>query len=195
MKATRGCITLAVALGALALSPEARAEEQVPGRWYGYQTLGADAAALALIGGGIALGSASDSAAAGLALAVPGTLLYFGGGPGIRRLAHGDGPGATSSFLRRLLLPLAGAAVGAGVAALATSPGRSDVCNDRRACAAAIVGAAGFGMGMNAAILYDAATAREPPPASPGAAAVGVSLAPALALSRGGAMAGLRLVF
>lgn len=168
--------------------------ESRDGRWYGYQTLASDTAAFALMAGGAFLGNRMDSTALGLALGLPGAALYFAGAP-LLRLDHGDGPGATHSLLRRVLFPVVGAAVAGGIAAVATAPGPSDVCDNRRACAALFVGSGGFAAGMIAAALVDALTAREPSRADGTAPARSAPLAPALAVSRGGALLGLRLVF
>jgi hypothetical protein len=170
-----------------------RAESR-DGAWYGYQTLASDAAAFALIAGGAFLGNRMDSSALGLALGGPGAALYFAGAP-LLRVVHGDGSGATHSLLRRILFPVAGAAVVGGIAALATSPGRSDVCDNRRECAALFAGGGGFAAGMIAAVLVDAVTAHEPSRADGTASEASAPPVPALAVSRGGALVGLRLVF
>ncbi len=116
----------AMQVAALAMCTVARAAQAAPepvqpeGAWYGYQTLASDAAAFALITTGMLVGGNVDSAALALGLGIPGGALYFGGGPLIHA-GHGDGPGAWSSLLRRVLIPLSVGGVGAGIGAL-TAP-------------------------------------------------------------------------
>jgi hypothetical protein len=151
----------------------------------GYEILVADLSAVAFMTAGVWAGSRTDSAAVGAVLAVPGGLLYLGGGPAVHLFGHDRPGGAGRSALPRVLAPVGGALALGGIAAASTRPGTSDICTDRRACAAAFGGVAGFGLGMLGEMVADWVTARERPEASssPGLLLV---LAPTLLPSRRG---------
>jgi hypothetical protein len=175
---------------ALLAGPRARADgAPAPaerGASYALQVLGADALAFGLVAGGIYGGARADSAALGFGVAVPGGLLYLAGAPALHHL-HGRDDDARRSALTRLLLPTGVGAFSAGTAALLVGDGGShEVCG--RACAAALVGAGGFALGMLGASVWDWSGARERPAASAAAGhgAPSWEVAPALLPLRGG---------
>jgi hypothetical protein len=136
-----------------------------PGAHFGWQVALVDAGAIALIVGGGAL----TSTATGFAiLPAIGGALYFAGGPLTHTLHHDQG-GAWRSVLLRVGIPIASAGVTAGLSALMTSGGQSDVCypHDQRTCAALFGGLVGFGAGMIGAMVADWVTARAPEPKAP----------------------------
>lgn len=187
--------SLAMALVVLLAPSRHRAEEQEPprpGAWYGYEILVADLSAVAFMTAGVWAGSRTDSAAVGAVLAVPGALLYLGGGPAVHLFGHDRPAAAGRSALLRLLVPVGGALALGGIAAASTRPGTSDICTDRRACAAAFGGVAGFGLGMLGAMVADWVTARERPEASssPGTAPRARAHGAAVAARRGSRAAG-----
>ncbi len=137
------------------------------GASFGWEVAAVDASAIALG----AVGGLLTSRTTGLAvLPALGGAAYFAGGP-LVHVAHHDPRGAWGSLAWRILAPVALGGAAAGVAALATPDGPTDLCSSRTVCAAALVGAAGFGAGMMVAMVHDWATAREPAPARSAATA------------------------
>jgi hypothetical protein len=148
------------ALAAPRRQPE-RATERAenPGRrWYGWQIIFTDAAAIASLSA-----AGKDSGWGDLAVA-----LYLAGGPAVH-FAHGNGTKALGSFGIRVLVPVGGAGVGAAVGAIA---GGNNDCGGGFCFPPALVGAAvGFGVGLIAASIVDiAALAYDNPPAAESAA-------------------------
>ena len=88
--------------------------EVLPTRWYGWQTLTADASAVGMLGLALALddGSGYSSGPPALVLASLGTIVF--GGPAIHA-AHGHWSKAGFSLALRLGAPLLGWAVGFGL--------------------------------------------------------------------------------
>ncbi len=148
------------ALACWMATPATAQEATAPaaGASFGWQVAAVDLGVVALAATGGALAARSSGFAVLPALAGVG---YFAGGP-LVHAAHGDGDGAWTSLGWRVIAPVTLGGAAAGVAALATTDGRSDICSSRRACAALFWGAAGFGAGMIAAMVHDWATAREP---------------------------------
>jgi hypothetical protein len=141
-----------------ALAGASFGEEGAPSperKWYGWQTLAADAASV----GVLVAGSATEI--------VPLAFVGFGGylaGPPLIHRAHKHSGRATASLLLRIGLPLAGAAVGAAVA---------DCSEDAFLCPLGEM-VIGYGIGAAAAVLVDAsmawdtaATAHIAPPSPP----------------------------
>jgi hypothetical protein len=186
-------LCLSLALGSI----PARAEEiSVPsepqnrtsGEWYGWQILLSDTAAIGLlVGGGFLTGNSSSFAFVPIA----GGVLYYSGGPLIH-VAHFVSGAARGSFLRRLLVPLVPAAVGVGIGAAVGSSSSNADCG--KGCAAFLLGAGGFGLGMLGAMGYDWVTATEP--AKPSADALGdTGWTPMLAVGGRGLGVGLAMRF
>ncbi len=174
--------------GAAAEPPPARiGSDEAPatpsaGTWYGWQIFLADAASATAF-----YLSVQGDSAAGATLAGAG---YLAGGPVIR-LAHGDGPGAGASLVRRLLFPPAAGLV-FGLVGAATSSGKgSEFCGE--GCAVGILALVGAGAGAAAAMVYDWVTAREAPPPEP--SATSPSLAPVVVATRRVTAVGLALRF
>jgi hypothetical protein len=118
--------------------------------WYGYQTLLADSLLFATIVGA----ATSDSAP----VAIAGVGAYFVASPVIHSLNHQPN-NLGLSVLFRLALPLAGFAIGSGRADCHDSEEES-LCTFGQ-------GLVGFGIGMIAATVIDAALAWKTNPASP----------------------------
>ncbi len=144
-------------------------------RWYGWQTLSADGAALllALSAVGLSQGSSADTTA----LSVP-ALLGYEFAPGVIHFAHGNPGRAFASMGVRLGVPLAAAFVGATAAS---------GCDDY-GCEAG--GAAvGFLLGIGGAMAIDAAVfaydEQSPPPTAR------TSLLPLVSVTSRGAVLGL----
>ena len=117
----RSMLTLALGTGSIAAHAEGEVARFEPensqnrGDWYGWQILLADAGVVGLlVGGGYLTGHSSAFAF----VPITGGVLYYSGGPLIHA-AHRIPGAATSSLLRRLFVPLAPAAVGAAIGALA----------------------------------------------------------------------------
>jgi hypothetical protein len=85
-----------------------------PERWYGYQTLLADAAAF----GVLVAGAATNDRSTGQDIAVASVTAYWLGGP-IVHLAHDRGETSFASLGLRLGAPVVGGLIGTGLAALA----------------------------------------------------------------------------
>ena len=91
-----------------------------------------------------------------------GGVVYFGDGPLIHGLHH-DGDGVARSLILRTSVPLAGAAVGAGLAMLFTVGQQYYTTSDcTRGCIAGVGAVFGFGLGMVTAMVVDWATASGP---------------------------------
>jgi hypothetical protein len=153
-------------------------------RWYGWQTLLADAASCTIaIAGGVVSGADSSrgSRTAGDVVSGVGGAGYFLGAP-IVHAAHGQWGSAAESFVLRLGLPLGGALAGGllGLAACGSSSGEVP-------CPAVVAGV-GAVAGAIAAPFVDAfAVAYEPVPRVSHEAAV----APTVSIVRGGGSVGL----
>ena len=83
-------------------------------RWYGYQTLLADAGALAVLVAGVA----AHDRGTGQGIQIAAGAVYVVGGP-LVHLAHGRAQASLGSLGLRVGVPLAGGLIGIGVAALA----------------------------------------------------------------------------
>lgn len=148
-------------------------------RWYGYQTLLADAGALAVLIAGVA----TDDRGTGQGIQVVAGITFALGGP-IVHLAHARPGASLASLGLRLGLPLAGALAGMGLAALAPDDDGDEY----------VVGSAlGLLGGVAGAVALDATlVAREPE------AVVAFPVSrwrPALVLGRGGLQLGLARAF
>jgi hypothetical protein len=128
-----------------AVSDEAASEEPER-RWYGWQTLTVDAAAITL---GIALAAENETAGVGVSMLIGG---YLFGGP-IVHGSHGAWGKAAASLGTRVAAPILGA-----VLAVAFTECSGELCSIGYAAVGGLVGAAG-------AIALDAAAyAYEPAP-------------------------------
>lgn len=133
---------------------ERRERTKTSGNWYGWEIMLADlGAASAMVGGGVLTGKSG----AFVFIPITGGLAYYTGGPLIH-LTHANG--AVGSLLRRLLLPVGGLALGAGVGALVDASQRRRDCGE--GCGAFVLGLVGFGTGMLGAMVTDWVVAREP---------------------------------
>jgi hypothetical protein len=164
-------------------------EPPKPGHWYGYQTLGVDLGALALL----ALSVQSESG--GLALASLGTYVV---GPPIVHFAHGNIGKGFGDLGLRLGLPVGGALVGVGFACVLGGCGGH---GDFAGYAAAFGGLVGGASGGVAAMIIDwALLSREPSRQAPreprdAGARRPVTLTPSVAVPPSGGALGLGGVF
>ena len=143
----------------------ARAAE---GESYGNQTVLADVTSgLLFCGAGLASNSNKDGLSAGFVVA--GVATYLAGGP-VVHLLHGNRGGAVRSGIVRVLLPVVATFVGAGIGGLVggIDNGRYSDGTSKTGDQAATGGVIGFGAGVLAAIVVDAAAfAHEPAPEPP----------------------------
>jgi hypothetical protein len=147
-------------------------------RWYGYQTLGVDAISAALVAGTSAVPL----------LGVVGYLGYVVGGPIVHGVHHRDGA-LVLDLLLRLTAPIAGFAIGAASARCAAPPSTGDNALSDAFCPLA-GGVAGVEVGMLAVSLFDATVLGwDSVPAHRELASR--ALAPTLAVTPGGGIAGL----
>jgi len=140
---------------------EGQAMVSTKGVWYGDSVLIADLSALGL--GAISL-AAATSGSSNEDLSLPAGLAalatYVAGGPLIHA-ARGNYGNMSESIVLRLLTPLGGALVGAGLGAASVSGCSGDFCG----LGAAVGGIFGFGGGMILASAIDiAAVAYDSPP-------------------------------
>ncbi len=151
---------LVVLAALITFAPHPAAGEDARGPWFGWQVMLVDAGAIALVPGGGALTSNSSGFAF---LPILGGATYLGGGPLVHAL-HDDPGGAGRSVALRLGVPIATGGVFAGLAALTSSGGTSDLCypHDQRTCAAIYGAAVGIAVGMLGAMVVDWITSSEP---------------------------------
>jgi len=140
---------------------EGQAQVSTKGVWYGDSVLIADLSALGL--GALSL-AAATSGGSNEDLSLPAGLAalatYLAGGP-IIHAARGNCGNMGNSIALRLLTPLGGALVGAGLGAASVSGCSGDFCG----LGAAVGGIFGFGGGMILASAIDiAAVAYDSPP-------------------------------
>ena len=197
MRRVATILALGVALTAVPRSAAAEEHPAATQEWYGWQTLTADGAAIALMASGIVAGSGP----AGAPLGYTGMASYVVT-PAVIHGAHGHVLRGVGDAAIRVVTPVLGTIVGAfsGAALYASKarPAPADGANDYFSPGfdALFTGAAiGFLAGVLAASAIDAAVlARDDAPAARPAPS-GAVLRPVVAPSRGGVSAGLTAVF
>ena len=166
-----------------------------PRRWYGWQTLAADTAAIALFSGGVAWAlsnplGADDGPALGLVGA--SYAIYVLGAP-VVHFVHGSSKKGFGDIALRLFGPPLAGAVGAGLCTAVCSNGGGGDLGDLRPLVGFVFGTMAGLIAVPivdaAALAYDPATSR----AAPRHARVELSWVPDLAIRRdGGVVAGVR---
>ena len=153
-----------------AYDPSSREHEERPKpRWYGWQTLVADGAALAALMVGASY-AAKDSPLSGMGLGI-----YLLGAPTVHMVHDRAGVGL-ASFGMRVAAPVVGAAIGVGMA-------DCDSSREDRGWCGMNEGAVGLLIGAGAAIAIDAAVLARKPAPERRRIATAPRLAPAIALT------------